>query len=607
MTPQKQGWSHFTNNKPRERPTLQTKGLREMKTDEQGRVTHYRRLGMVIIAFTGLLIANGWENNAATQQGDPVNHVGFERNKNRKFGTDDLVNQLRDSQSDYRELRTRERRHFDGGRNRGINPAKLSSRDLRSLRLLLSDFADQSSVLTRAIDDERRRVPSVRAYFSDALKIRARAYYASQQAEKTESPYQIAQDYREVDQDFRLLSSGLRQVRGLSRAVSRPVIAMEKIDKEITGMLKIRPQLNYVKLSRQCASLSAGFRNLLEDIKFELPRSTNRTELLSDGRRLSQQAEYLASIASDRASHADVSREYKRFSDLWKPYSNRLRNVNNRYVERNARRINQSNRDVRELLWLPHQVDRTQLVHLTKMLMKDVDEFFTRAPLKLLINLPRRSSVLTDSSEFYKVCENFVKNVNAGDKNEDLIEDFNDIENSFRLFHETFHEVKSQKAHTVMSEVASRIQSLRRELKVQDGYFDRNEALELAAAIDNLASRMNSDVDRWIGRSDSAIARQARRDSTDFVKASHTLNLDIERGKSIAKISDQADHLFELWGTLHKYIPRADEETRFAMQRTSARLTPYLVDLQTMLGSQRGLSRTNNRTGNRDDHRTDHR
>ncbi len=565
-----------------------------MKTNGRTKQNNFRRLGMAAIA--GLLLATGWSNIATAQRDGGISRTGFERNESRRFNTDDLINRLIGSQGESRDIQDRTRRFHNNSNTGGIGiqATEISQRDLRRARQLLSDFARESSTLTNAIDDERYRIPAVRPYFSDALKIRARAFYVSQQADKTENARQLSQDFSEVDQDFRLLSSRLRQVRGLSRKVATPVIAMERLDKEITDLLKIRPQLDYSKLSRQSAILSTGFRSLLEDIEFEMPRSSERTQLLIDGRRLYQQAEYLSSTTLDRSSHENISREYKSFEKMWKPYDARLRRVNNRYVERTVRRINQADRDVRELLWLPHQVDRTELLYLTKALMKDVDEFFDRAPLKMLINLPNTSSVLADSSEFYGVCENFEANVIGGENQVDLIDDFSYIEESFRTFSTTFHNVKSQKAETVLHDIESRIQSLRSELKVQDDYFDKNAALQLAAAIDNLASRMNTDVDRWIGNSNSATARQARRDSTAFVEAARRLHLDINNDANVSDISRQADRLFEMWGTLHTYIPKADGQTRLAMQRTSARMTPYLVDLQTMLGSQRGVrTRTN--------------
>ena len=64
-----------------------------------------------------------------------------------------------------------------------------------------------------------------------------------------------------------------------------------------------------------------------------------------------------------------------------------LRNSDNRYVERQVRYLVDADNIVQQYLWLENKSDRNQLRQTAIALMRDVDEFYNRTPLKLLLNV----------------------------------------------------------------------------------------------------------------------------------------------------------------------------------------------------------------------------
>ena len=359
---------------------------------------------------------------------------------------------------------------------------------------------------------------------------------------------------------------------------------MEKLDKSLSDLLSVAPQIDRETLIQKTASLGSSLQHLLDDIEIELERSTDRSQLLIDGRRIHQQATHVGSTITDKADRATVLEEYQQFLTSWTPFEARLRPIQNRYIERSLRRIDTVNHDIKELLWIPHEVDRTELLHQTNTLKRNVDSFFERAPLKLLITLKDTNNVLPVSDEFYGICEHFTDCVEDKQTHDELVEAFRFVETSWTDFQATFNPLESQKAHLVLKDIEDGIRSLREELKITDS-FDRKAAVELAAAVDNLAQHLTADVNRWIGNTDTELGRQARKDTAAFSAAARQLHTDAVGGGNVAKLTQDCESLFNQWGQLHSYIPRADKEDREHLQRVSSRMTPYLVDLRTMLAA----------------------
>lgn len=505
------------------------------------------------------------------------------RTASRARYVDDLVKRLMDSETDRRAIldSTVPDYTYDSAAS-----ARMTSptREMVQVRRYLDDFADESSNLTAALDVERDRLPAVRQYFSESLKIRASAYLLSQRADKVYDHRSLIRDYSTIDQDFRLLSYNLRQVRGLSRNVAQPVIRMEQLDKSISELLQIKPQIDRQTLLQKSAALESSLRHLLDEIEIELDQSVDTRQLMLDGRRVHQQSQHVSHTIADRADHATVVSEYQQFLTLWSAYEKRLRPHQNRYLERSLRRIDTTNHDIKELLWIPHTVDRSELLHLTSTLKRDVDTFFERAPLKLLITLKNTQQVLAVADEFYGVCEYFTQNVESGSNHADMVDAFRYVDDSWKGFHATFDSLQSQKAHLVLKDIEAGIRSLREELKINDR-FDRKAAVELAAAVDNLARHLSDDVDRWTAGRNTQLAQVARRDTSRFAAEARKLHSNAVNGGNVGQLAQECEALFSNWGQLHTYIPQAPEKDREHLQRVSARLTPYLVDLRTMLAA----------------------
>ena len=96
-------------------------------------------------------------------------------------------------------------------------------------------------------------------------------------------------------------------------------------------------------------------------------------------------------ISVIRDDHSDASvivEEYKQFETIWSPLVAKLRTEDDRYIERGLRRVSATAGEIHKLLLLPQKLDKSQFVYLAAALKKDIDEFFERTPLILVMHLP---------------------------------------------------------------------------------------------------------------------------------------------------------------------------------------------------------------------------
>ncbi|MCA9073166.1 MAG: hypothetical protein KDA84_29790, partial [Planctomycetaceae bacterium] len=385
-----------------------------------------------------------------------------------------------------------------------VSPSRLTSptREMLEARRVLADVTRDADSLAVLLNEDMRRVPGVRPYLDDVLRLRARVAILAERSRRFNDHRDIHPDLQELDRDWRLLSYRLAQLRGLDTRTITQIQRLNTFAKELGRAFEIDIQLDRQELLRKTAALSADLHNLMDDIEIEVPRSQQQIDLLLRGRRIEQQARQVANTVADTGDYQTVTGQYREFQRVWYPFATDLRPLNNRYLERGVRRVNEVDGSIHELLYLPQQMDREKLVYLSGVLQRDVDDFFVRAPLKLMINLPNSDRVLSTADEFYGVCENFTDVVKRGENTQQIIDAYHYIEDSWRSFSGVFRELKSQAAQQVLAEIGNNIVALGHALQVtgggHDGGYDRHNALEIAASLDNAARHLENDIGRWL-------------------------------------------------------------------------------------------------------------
>lgn len=491
-----------------------------------------------------------------------------------KQSIEDLSNGMMD---DFSLKRTR-----NGSWNSTPSGTQLTA-EMRAVRPLIKDFADEVPQLSYLLTDEAKRVPNLRQLLVDANRVAALAISLDKQAQRVNDHRQLGETFEEFDATWRELAYRLEATRGLTKDVRDEIATLADLETQIRDAIGMRPQVNRRDLVNKTNELANDLKNLSDDIRDEL-RGREAQQYQYVLGRARQQALNLAALVDDPASDMEeLVGEYRKFQELWYPQRTKLQEFDNRYFERSLRRITQSEGEIHQLLLLPTKVDSTQLVYLTSALKKDIDDFFDRMSLKLVMHLKHADRVAGVASEFYGVNEHFVDEVKNGADHDELVESYHYIEQAERNFSSVFADIDSDDALAALAKIQQTIGALGEALQIQSGDFNRRQAAELAANVEALTDELEYAAKRWLNRDRQNFSRQCLEAIAQMREETLQLHQDLVGGVSVSNLRREVDSIYNLWRETYGYLVKCQTDDRPTLGRVSSRLTPALVELRTML------------------------
>lgn len=455
--------------------------------------------------------------------------------------------------------------------------------EMLALRPLVREFADEASQLNYELNDEIRRLPTIRPLVTDALKVSALAVGLDKAMERVNDHRVVEADIQELDATWRELAYRLGNVRGLSRPTAERIGSLNQINDDIDNAIGIDPQFKNRELFEKTYDLAQDLRNLIEDVQQEI-RGREAQQLLLSLNRARQQVLNIASMLEEsRVDSEMIVREYKQFQTLWYPERVKLQQYDNRYLERSLRRITQTDGEIHQLLLLPTKVDSQQLIYLTSALKKDIDEFFDRTSLKLLMHLPRADRVAGVASEFYGVCEHFIDEVNSNAKYDELVDSFRYIEDAQRSFLDVFYDIESDDALAALHQIEQTIEALSASMQVQRDTFDYRAAIELVTRVDTDVEQLEWVAKRWLAEDRQSFGPACLQAIASMRQQTEKLNQELVTGMPSAQLRSRSEQLYDTWRTVYNYLVKCQTADRTNLGRISSRITPALVELRTQL------------------------
>jgi hypothetical protein len=468
-----------------------------------------------------------------------------------------------------------------GSHNRA--PQKSDQNTIREIRRVAHDFNIESRQLVNKLYDAQYGERAVKSFLIEALQVTASARILERKTQDTDRLSEIILVVESLDREWRVLSKQLHNYASYNSSVKNSVNKLNSLDDKLIRLAGSRPQLNLKTIIRECHSIEHGLDKLIEDIRYEIPNSQARNDLIYDGNQLKYEVNDAIDSVYDQANEKKLVALYKNFQDGWYPFASKLRNYNKSRIDRRVQDIQNSNTRLRELFLLPQKIDRQQLIYLTDKLVKDVDYFFARTPLKLIIELRDADLALATANEFYGVFENFADNVNDNANFSELADAFSYIEESWQDFNRIFKSINSSNARVALQRIEQSMHSLRSSLQVEDKY-DQTEAINLAAQIDNLTSHLNFDVKTWLNKDKNFTYRsETLRESELFARESEQFNRAIVNGQSSSRLQTQFNDLYSRWGTVYRLISKCRTAHRPHLGRQASKITPAMVRMRTLL------------------------
>ncbi len=466
----------------------------------------------------------------------------------------------------------------------GRNPSGAGQIDSKAIRPLIHGFSDSMTQLTYALNDQVSQLPGTRQIYTEALRLSGRAVAINKRTEKYAVDAEMLDDLQQLDADWRELAYRMENLRGLSGDSRSLVADLNDADLRIRQAIGIQPQLDRRQLNLKVAGLVADLENLQEDIAAELGNSQDSQLYRRSISRVRQVVlNLVAVLRDDRSDTQVIVDEYKQFEAMWAPLVAKLRVEDDRYIERGLRRVAVSAGEIHQLLLLPQKMDQSQYIYLAKALKKNIDEFFERTPLVLVMHLPNAKQALPVADQFYASCARFVEVVNHSQDQAEILDSFRKIEQAERAFIDVFRDVDSDRAVAVLTRIDQTMGSLRSSLQIQRDDFDAQAAADLAATIQNFSEQIGATARRWLEQDNQPFANECLQEMTDLADTAARLHDDILEGKRPSDLKDGMTDIYERWRHVYGYLIKCQTEDRSTLGRLSSGLTPAIVDLRTII------------------------
>lgn len=461
----------------------------------------------------------------------------------------------------------------------------LSRIDRRSVETLLKEAIAESERLYRSLTVDYQRAPEIRSLLQDLVILRARTSRLAQDMQAGFTLERLQPDLKQLDSDWNYLSHRMSQSRALSSGSRDSVSRIDRMSRQLEKMFEMEPQLDRRALLVELSRLDSALRSLAQDLEMD-PDVGNRVyQVIMDARKLNQQVARVQQMVMGEFPYAQVVFEYNSFSRMWQDLVVDLRTLNNRYAERSMRDVLLADSNMHNLLWLEHQTSRENLRQITTSLMRDVDEFYTRVPLKLLLNFKDMTGILQTSNDFYGTVQNFMDCVNRDENERSLLECYRYVEEYGASFVRAFEPLRSQAGRAVLRNIEDGIVALRNELNIAGNVstIDTRAMIPTAASLENLADHLDFDVRQWLNRDRQSFRTAALDASLRFVGRTKRIHSLLQSRPTAAELKKETSDLVEEWRNVYQYLGRCNTEQRERLRLLSQDISEAIYQLRVPL------------------------
>lgn len=466
-----------------------------------------------------------------------------------------------------------------------LRPIDYSKVDKRAVANLLKEALDESGRLYASLEQDYRRFPQVRSLLIDLTALRNLTTRLNQDMAAGISLETIVTDFRRIDADWRILSHRLAQSTGLSATTKASVDRIDRIDRQIGQLFQVEPTLDYRALYHELAVLENALYNMSLELERDLNGNAKTMAIANDCRKMQQQVMRVEDIVLSQAAYDRVVSEYNRFDRAWIATLEQLRTVSNPYIDRAVSRVVQADNSIHELLWLETSSNRIQMKQTADALIRNVDEFYNRTPLKLMLNFKNVQNALQIADNFYGTVQNFKDNLDRNESDVMVVESYKYVEEYGAVFIRTFNKMPSQQGIVVLRQIEDAMASLRSSLKLGGTVtqVDTQRLKPVAASLENLADQLDWDVRNWLNTERPAYRNEVLLASANFMKRTQRLSRMMDTAPTIVELQREADSLYQEWKAIYSYLSRCNTPDRAYLSQAARDIRTDLTTLNSQL------------------------
>ncbi len=457
----------------------------------------------------------------------------------------------------------------------------LSQKDQVQLRNDLREFQTEIDRLATALETDYRRNTQLRPLLVELTGLREQMTRLNTIVNAQSDTAALVQNFQAIDAGWQVFSNRMAQARQLSEATQQALLRASRVDRRIEMLLQVDPVLDRPALLQQLSGQETALHFLTDELQRDMNSSP---QLITSSRKLEQQVSRVVSMVVENFPYERIVGEYTRFEQSWSELLPQLSQLKNTYVERNIQRLTEQGYAVHDLLWLENTVSRTVLTQLADSLIQDVDEFYRRTTLMLLVDFEDVGNTLNVASDFYGTVQNFRDNLERSESESQIIDSFRYIEEYARAFNQTFRPMRSQAAQVVLQEISTGVEAIRRELNLGNSSAVNPTGLRpVVATLENLADQLDMDIRLWLNSEQPQWRNEVAAASLTFVRRAQQLHRTADVETRLQPLTQQVDTIYADWKTLYGFLSRCRTPERAALAWRARLINESLADLDRQL------------------------
>lgn len=458
-----------------------------------------------------------------------------------------------------------------------------TSREMIEARQYLANWNRACAELIQEIRVHEYESPKLRPLLADALKVKANIELLTRKAQIYPRVDPLIDDFRIIDQDWRLLSYRLKASGALSQECSRYVDQIGQLDTQLCGLFDVQPQLNRRELLRLASQLSSDYNHLLNDVYFVCRGQRGGQKLMDQGRKLQTMMAQVTALLP-RANYDSIVEGYQQCIGEWKKFSRKLHRFQDERLRRSVADIEATGNLINEQLWLPVDIDREYYGSLIGSVERDAGKIFDSITMTELLKLKSPGDALNCAREFQIACGGFSQTLASGAPIEEVERGFRSFWGRWQTVDSLFHELHIPRVDHKLSDIEAAIVALR-ETFGDAPMMDHGMMLQLTGSLYANFQQLNNEIHRRVvqPRYDRNFHEQMCGGADQLAQSVNLINQRVVQGRINHQYrlgKNEYEQLFSQWNQLKRSMGRCKQDDRMVFSAYRRQIEPLMVKLQ---------------------------
>ncbi len=453
------------------------------------------------------------------------------------------------------------------------------TRELQQMRQALGQFSVQCDELVRGLQLAQYDSPQAGALLADAMQVKAQSDALANYANRITDHRDITREYRQLDQNWRLLVHRVRQTPGIESGCLKFVDQLQSYGDEMCKCLGIQPTLNRAELVRLTSALNLSFQHLLQDLYYDNRNDNRVPDLIEQGQRLSTKFNQ-ASAAIEREPYDSIVSVYQDSVKDWRRFVRKIRPLQTERIRRDIQEIEAIGQSIHEQLWLPVQMDAEYVLDVTRGIDSDIDKLFKNISLDDLLACENPGQVMNSAREFRRRCDTFSASLEGG--LESWIWDYQLFNVQWQNLMQHCQPIQQPSVVQRLREINDAMRSLN-QLMGQGPVITQQELIHLTAQLDQLSTEI-----RLIGTQnvlqnrgyDRVFRTEFDNRSLGLHDAIHACHQSLVMGRRQQDLNNDLRKIVDHWVEMKQLISQCAATDRNSFNRLRREMEPLMVKLQ---------------------------